>query len=225
MPAPALKLGVDHSRADGVDLNAAGSQLDGQDLGEGHNGCLGRAVSPQGGRGLLGRNGGDINDLAPFPAGGHRPRHSLGAEEGPGGVDGQGLVPGRFLHREQRGRPRGTAGIVHQDVDAAEGIQGLGNHLVHKLTVGHIHPQRQPAHAQGADLLGSALQALPRAQAVARELLEPVADVSHRYIGPVPGQLEGYGPADAQLATGPGDDSYLSLQVVHPRISAESKRR
>jgi len=62
-------LGVDEAGGDGVDADAAGGELDGQDLGQAEDGGLGRGVQAGGGRGRADPDAADGEVLPPSASG------------------------------------------------------------------------------------------------------------------------------------------------------------
>src|SRR5690606_14108151 len=133
-----------------------------------------------------GVGGQDVEDAAapalPDPVPGHGP----GAVEGPVQHDvdhGVPAVDGQFLG----GTDEVAGGVVDQDVDAAEPVQGRLDHVVHLLRVADIHGHYQGLAAPGFDLGGGS----PEVVLVAAGKDQP---------GTQPAELQGHGLAQARPA-------------------------
>ena len=123
-------------------------------------------------------------------------------------VDGDHRVVVGLVHLHQRAIPD-DAGVVDQDVDLPEGVDGGGHdpagavEVVDPVAVGHRRPA--PAHDLLDDLFGRIL--------IGAVAAERDADVVHHHAAPFAGQAQGDGPPDA--ATRAGDHCYPSVKQAH----------
>ena len=144
---------------DGVDRDAVLPELERHDLGEQAQPALGGAV---GGR-LRQRDvlvdRGDVDDPARGSRVDHDPRGLLRAQEGPGEVHVEDVLP--VLERElEKRRALADAGVVHEDVEPAELVGQLAYHAGGALEVAHVEPAHHGPPAELADLRGGALRSL-----------------------------------------------------------------
>ena len=152
--------------------------------------------------------GGDADDPAPF-LGQHVGHNGAGHEELAAKVDGHDLAPrfGGCLpeigpgRRSQAEDPRIGAGVVHQDVHAAQLRHGPANRTLRIVGVGDIGHDRDDAIVPTcfAYIIGG--------------LFEPgLIDVHHRHPGPGAHQGYGHGASHTDGASSAGYDGYFSLK-------------
>jgi hypothetical protein len=127
----------------------------------------------------------------------------LGTEEGAPGVHLVHQVVALEVGVQGAGEGDG-AGIVHQDVQAAEGRHGLGHGGQHQVLGAHVADDGQGPPARRLHLRRGA-EHRPRQPGVGRRGLAEDGDV-----GAVPGGPQGDGEADA--AGGAGDEKGLPSQ-------------
>jgi hypothetical protein len=131
----------------------------------------------------------------------HSPRRSLGAEEGGVQVDVERVHP--VVPRElEKGSVAARAGVVDEDLDAAERLRELVDHVGGRGKLGEV----EPPHLRAPPLRFDLARGVPRAVLV---LVPGDADV-------VAGARELHGRRLADAGVGAGDD-----RCGHPaRISA-----
>ena len=189
--------GLDDGGGDRVDADP-GSELDGERLGEADHHRLGRAVHRDHGGRLHARDGRDVDDRAavlahPGPVGGLHPGER--AE----GVDLDDLAGRGEVELDQRAVDRVDAGVVDEQVEAAEGLDGAAyGVLAVRGVVGLAgHGDRVVGAAERGDGLVERL-GLARGQADPGALLD-----------------EPLGDAQADAPAGAGDDRGLAGEAPH----------
>jgi len=97
-------------------------------------------------------DGRNINDVAAalFL---HEAGDLLGQHPDAADVDVEELIP-LFQRKFQRGRAPGRSGVVYQNVDAAELLDGFPEHGVHRVFLGHVAGDRRRFHLVGRGKLG-----------------------------------------------------------------------
>jgi hypothetical protein len=92
----------------------------------------------------------EVDDAA-APPGEHVGQHGLTAEEDAVDVDAERRAPVRLRELGHRAEPA-RAGVVHEEVDAAERRERLRDHAPGPLPVADVRHDRRPAAAQPPDL-------------------------------------------------------------------------
>ena len=165
-----------------------------------HHGGLGAAVGAHG-LGLVhdeGRVGGDVHDAAALAGVPHLLAYLIGHVDGAVQVGVQDAVPvGQLLVHIQQLADAGDARVVHQDLEAAEGVPGLGNNFPHVLQVHHVAAEALVLAAEGLQFLDG----------LGRLLGVPAED---GHVGALLG--EGLGDGQAQAPVAAGDEGVLPLQ-------------
>ena len=110
--------------SDGVDLDAARGPLVGEGLGELGHAAFGGGVGGYADASLEAEEGGDVDDFASGVAGDDAAGGKLGELKDGGEVDLEDVLPG-FELSGFGGVAVDSAGVVDEDVDAAEGIVDL----------------------------------------------------------------------------------------------------
>lgn len=158
---------------------------------DGAHGKLGAAVNGAGGPDLEPADGGDVDDVSGFAAL-HVGEHSGDAVEDTADVDVDHLVPFVDLKFVQGGEGH-DAGVVDEDVDAAEFFEGEVGEGLGVFEVGDVQRAVFDEAAGGANFFG--------------ELFESVgATRSEKNLMALGGEMAGGGFADAAGGTGDKDD-------------------
>ena len=105
----------------------------------------------------------------------------------------------------------GDAGVVHHDVDAAEGVFGLADHPVNIVSVAHIGGHRQTFPAKGLHRDGGLFHCSR-------------VDVRHGDMGPSLRKSQSYGPAHTSAGAGNHRDLVLKLHRFTPIYSGLKPR-
>ena len=191
----AAHLRVHRPRFDQRGLDAVAAPLLPGDAGESAHAELGGAVGTIVGARMPAGERRHVEDVA-APALAHVAEHRLSAQEHRLEVDRDVEVP-QFLGDLRYGGGAGDPGVVDQDVDRAEAVDGLRHHRLHRRLVGDVGGDGQRLVAERPDLPGHRLYLGrgPRRQ---------------RDVGSLARQCERGRPADA--APGPGNDGGLILQ-------------
>ena len=129
--------GVNGAGADGVDGDAGVRQLDAEVFGQVDDGGFGGVVG-----GVVGAaDAGHIDDApaAPFQ---HRRDGGATAVVGAEHVDGDGVGPAVGVKGPEGANLSGVAGVVHQHVDDAVALQGLGDGVFDLRAVGDVGKDR-----------------------------------------------------------------------------------
>ena len=153
----------------------------------------------------LARLGGDVDDVALAPLA-HPGDHGFDAEEDALRVDVHDEVPvflgdvGDLLHRDH-------ARVVDQDVDPAERLIALGDHLLNLLAVGHVAGEARDRAAAARDFLGGLANAV-------------AVDVGDHQVGALAEESFGDRPSHPRGATG-----YQNPTSLEPVRHASSPSR
>src|SRR2546428_3228716 len=144
------------ARADGVHVDVVLGELERRQARHADDGALAAGVDRVRGAGEpLACDGGDVHDHAAAP-GDHLARDALQAEEDALAVDPHDAVPVLFGEIHDVGAAR-DAGVVDEDIDLAEGVDGLADHPVDALEVADVGPEGQALAAERADGVGRRL--------------------------------------------------------------------
>jgi hypothetical protein len=136
---------------DGVDRDIADAHLLRQGLGEPDEPGLRRHVVRLPGVPCPSHHGRDVDDASPARLH-HARQHLLGGEESPREVDLEHQVPVLRLHPDRQAVAR-DAGVIHQDVDALELLEGDPEGLLDGDRGAKVQVDRDRLAAQCADLL------------------------------------------------------------------------
>ena len=123
-------------------------------------------------------------------------------------VDTDHVVPVGLLHVEAHLVPE-DAGVVDQDVQAAEGVDGLVDQRLGPLPGADVGGVDRRVAAAGLDQLDDLLGGV----LVAPLALQGGADVVDDHLGALGGQQQGLLPSDTP--TRAGDDGYLAVEQSH----------
>ena len=136
----------------------------------------------------------------------HGPHRRLHAQKGSFEIGVHHGVKIRLLHHGQQAIP-GDAGVVHQDVDAAEFPQGYVHQRLYLAGVSDAAPQR---HGPASRRLAGLHRLLRRRH---------ISGAAQHHAGSSLRQLQTHGPSDAPAAA--GDHGRLSCKIHHalPSVS------
>ena len=113
-------------------------------------------------------------------------------------------------------RDEGEAGVVDEDVDAAELGDGAIDHRLDLLGLGDVKIEGEGAAAEGADLFGDGGCAAPGSVAFGlREVFVRAGERGDDDVCAVFGEADGDGAADAAHAAGAGDDGDFACEDAH----------
>mmetsp|Transcript_21087 Transcript_21087/g.81837 ORF Transcript_21087/g.81837 Transcript_21087/m.81837 type:complete len:357 (+) Transcript_21087:2512-3582(+) len=193
-------LAREEARRQRIDGDAIRAPLAGQGPREVHRRALAGVVGNGLHRTQVARQAGDgghIDDAARTARDHAGLGHGLREQEEAADVEVHDLVPGLERMLLGRGAP-GGAGVVDEDVDAAQALHGLGHHALHILWLGRIGGAPARVDALGLQLGGSIFQVgrLARGQ----------HDLGARL-------AQGFGDLQAQAARAAGDEGHLAGQV------------
>ena len=209
--------GLNVARGDGVDGDVAAGEFAGEGLGEADEAGFGGGVVGLAGLASFADDGRDVDDAA--PAGFEHGLHAgLGYEEGAGEVGGEDVVPVFALHAEGKG-VAGDAGVVDEDIDAAEvGDDGAGA-VLDGVFAGDIERVGAGASAGAAVGIGCAGEGVDFAD----DLGELVGAAGGEGDGDAElGETDGAGATDSLGCSGdegdaPGETAHL-LQLLGSRL-------
>ncbi|MCY1424535.1 hypothetical protein D9M71_402850 [compost metagenome] len=196
--------GFDGAEGNAVDVDVQATPLLGHGLGQAHDPGLGGGVVDLAGSTTGARHGGDVDDLAVDDFTGFGFGLAGFAEIRVGGFQQQERcfqvavddgVPLLFGHLLDHVIP-GETGVVDDDVDAAEGVQGGLHATVAEVGGGHVTDAGDCIAAEGADF---------RDHFIGRSLVEVV----DHDLGAFFGKFQRDGAADA--AAGTGNDGDFAL--------------
>jgi len=172
--------GVDRAGQDRVDRHAVRRQLDRHGLGQPDQAVLGRDVVRVVRHGALPGGRGDVDD-PPRRSGHEQRREVLGDQPRALEVGVQDGVPGGLVQLPERRAGRDRR-VVHQDVQAPEGLVHGRRGAPHGGPVAHVGDQGQRAAVEVLDAGDHLVELRPCGQAVARDGLV-AADVQRRDVG------------------------------------------
>ena len=134
-------------------------------------------------------------------------RRSLGGEEIALHVEGHDPVPRVLVDVEQRAEDRVGGGVVHQDVEAAEGLESRLEEPVDLRSAPEMGRNRQRPAAERPDLVGDRVEVLCLAG-------------GHDHVGARLGEAEGDRAADAPAAARDHRDAAVEskLRIGHAAI-------
>ena len=144
-------VGGDIARRDGVHIDAPGRPFVCEQLGEAGDAALRRGVARHADAALEGEERGDVDDLA-RALGQHVATGRLAEEEGGLEVGVDHRVP-ILLGKVDAVGAADDAGIIDEDVEAAELLQRLVDHALHRFDGGEVGGDDLRLAAERADLL------------------------------------------------------------------------
>ena len=199
--------------ADRVDADAVLAQLQCRDPGQADQAVLGRAIGRGERERRLGRLRGDIDDLATAALRDHGAGTVLGAQERAAQVDPQHRVPFGHFNIDQRLHQVADAGVVDQNVEAAEMPDGLRDHGLDLGFLQHIHRQGDAVATARSELGADQGQLLVTAHRAGRHFrAAALADVGQDHLAAFGQQSAGDTFAQAAAASGAGDQGDLAFQ-------------
>ena len=181
--------------SDGVDLDAPGGPLVGKGLGELGDASFGGRVGGNADASLEAEERGDVDDLA-VASGDHVAGGQLRELEGAGEVDLEDALP-VFESYLFGGGAMDGAGVVDEDVDAAEGGDDLTEEVLGAAGAGEVGLEGLRGAACGFDSVGGVVGGAAIAVA--------------GYGGS--GLREGDGDGGSEAAGGAGDEGYLVVET------------
>jgi len=129
----------------GIDLNAVGGPLVGEGLGELGDATLGGGISGDGDAALKAEQGSDVDDFAEA-LGEHEAAGALAETKDTGEIGGKDFVPVGDQVVDGR-RAVGDTGVVDEDVDGAEGGDGLVDELGTAVGIAEVGGEFDVANA------------------------------------------------------------------------------
>ena len=151
---------IDIARMDGVDPDAQGRPFQSGRLGQHQDPALGSAIGGRPGTGDLAHDGRDVDHRAAPLAGGYGRAAIAQAQENPVQIDRQSLAPALEAMGHQVQAGQGDAGIVHQDVEAAEGLHSTGDNGLPVVFRRHVMAQEHGLAAVCEDFIGQVLSSV-----------------------------------------------------------------